>query len=517
MPEVLDIRVHPNLIEDMNHLRLLAAKKLKVSVTKISSLKILKRSIDARGRTPKYQLRVKLFFDEEKEEKPPSLSSYTILPSQAKTIVIVGSGPAGYFAALRAIEMGLKPIVVERGKDVQSRRKDLRAIQQFSKVDTDSNYCYGEGGAGTYSDGKLYTRSNKRGNVKKILQILVQHGANADILVDAHPHIGSNKLPQVVQSIRATIQHYGGEVLFNHRVIDFIVRDQSMKGVRCANGVEVMGEAFILATGHSARDIYKICRSHDIVLQFKPYAIGVRIEHPQSLVDLIQYNQSREGIQLPPASYSLNCQVNDHGVYSFCMCPGGLIVPAATSPGEMVVNGMSLSRRDSPYANAATVVTLDHNPIPGDALGGMLYQESLEHEIFDFGEGTLKAPAQRITDFMNHTVSASLNDTSYIPGIYAAPLHSLLPDWIVRNLQRAIPVFDRKMKGYYTEEAQLIGLESRTSSPVRIPRNRDTMMNADLQGLFPCGEGAGYAGGILSAALDGDRLLEAISSYIDKR
>jgi len=513
MPQQLDLRVHPDNLDSEDWILNAAAKKLGKKTQELKQCKVVRRSIDARGRTPMYQLKVEVTLVGEEPINETKHFHFDKLKDPKSTVLIIGAGPAGYFAALRCLELNLKPIVVERGYDARTRRKDLRQIQQFHVVNPDSNYCFGEGGAGTYSDGKLYTRANKRGNVRKILQILVEHGAKSDILIDAHPHIGSNKLPGVVQSIRETIESLGGEVLFDHRVEDFIVKNHKILGVRCQNGKEINGDACVLATGHSARDIYTICHNIGVHLEFKPFALGVRMEHPQALIDKIQYNQNREKLNLPAASYGLSCQADGHGVYSFCMCPGGLIVPAATSPGELVVNGMSLSRRDSPFANAATVVTLDSNPESDDPFGGLRYQEKLEHDFFKYSDKGMTAPAQRLTDFMDGKVSSSLNETSYIPGIYAAPIHEMLPSWIVKSLKNGIRQFDKRMRGYYTGEAQLIGLESRTSAPIRIPRDKETLMNADIDGLFPCGEGAGYAGGILSAALDGDKIIDKVLEY----
>lgn len=513
MTKIVEVRLLPALINDASHIKMLCASEARVDAGEISDLKILRRSIDSRGRQPKFVLRIELTFNDEIIHELPFLPNYNI-SHPSKSVIIIGAGPAGYFAALRCLHLGLKPIIVDRGKDVRERRRDLRAIQQFGVVDPDSNYCFGEGGAGTYSDGKLYTRANKRGNVKGVLETLVAHGADSDILIDAHPHIGSNKLPKIVSNIRETIIRHGGEVHFNSRVTGFIIQKKQVIGVELAEGKEMRGEATILATGHSARDIYYLCQNQGVAIEFKPYAIGVRIEHPQSLIDKIQYNQESREENLPAASYSLTCQVGSNGVFSFCMCPGGLIVPTATAPGELVVNGMSLSKRDSPFANAGTVVTLDQNPYPDDILGGMRYQSEVEKAFFNFGDGSQKAPAQRMTDFTKKKLSDQLGSTSYIPGIYSAPMHELLPDWIYKALSKAVVQFGNKMKGYFTEEAHIIGLESRTSAPVRICRDEDTLMSTSINGLYPCGEGAGFAGGILSAALDGERVADAVAKYL---
>ncbi len=508
-----DIRLSPEKYQDEEAWKKAAAMKLYISKEEIIDIELVKRSIDARGRSPKYQLRVRVHFKKSEPSERKSIEYNSV--RKAKDVLIIGAGPCGYFAALKCIELGLRPIVLDRGKDVRARRRDLRAIQQEHTVHPDSNYCFGEGGAGTYSDGKLYTRSVKRGNVSKILQVLVDHGAQKDILVDAHPHIGSNKLPQIVSALRETIIKSGGEVHFDKKVVDFIIKDKKITGAICRDESSWIAEATILCTGHSARDIYDLCCAKDIHIEFKPFAIGMRLEHPQPLIDKIQYNQPR-GDYLPAASYSLSCQVDQHGVFSFCMCPGGLIVPAATSPGELVVNGMSLSKRDSAYANAAMVVTIDKNPIPDEVLGGMQYQRNLENKVFQFGDGSQAAPAQRVTDFLKNQVSSTLPDSSYIPGIYAAPLHELLPQEIVSRIKKGLKIFDQRMKGYITKEAQFVGLESRTSAPVRIPRDKETCMHDGVKALFPAGEGAGYAGGILSAALDGERVAEAVYGYLQE-
>ncbi|MCB0588039.1 MAG: FAD-dependent oxidoreductase, partial [Phaeodactylibacter sp.] len=436
----------------------------------------------------------------------------------APRVIIVGAGPAGYFAALELIELGLKPVLFDRGKDVQGRRRDLRAIQQFGEVNPHSNYCFGEGGAGTYSDGKLYTRSHKRGDIEKAMRLLVEHGANPDILIDAHPHIGSNKLPKVVANIRETIQHYGGEIHFDSPVTDFLIEEGRMRGVVVNRQEEQRGEAVILATGHSARDIYYLLHRRNIRLEAKPFALGVRIEHPQLLIDRIQYNQSPREENLPASSYRLACQVDGRGVFSFCMCPGGLVVPAATAPGEIVVNGMSMSRRDSPYANSGTVVAVELEDLaPFQQYGvfaALEFQRRVEQSLFAAGDGSQKAPALRLTDFVEGRLSQSLPGSSYIPGLYAAPLYELLPPAIYHRLREGVREFGRKMKGYYTEEANVIGAESRTSSPIRIPRNRKTYMHEETPGLFPAGEGAGYAGGIISAAMDGQNVARAVGRFV---
>jgi len=413
------------------------------------------------------------------------------------------------------IEHGIQPVIFDRGKDVRERRRDLRSIQQFGEVNPHSNYCFGEGGAGTYSDGKLYTRSHKRGDIRKALRVLVEHGAQTDILVDTHPHIGSNRLPKVVAALRETILRYGGEIHFSSHVTDIILHGDTIAGVVVNGSEEHRADAVVLATGHSARDVFEMLHRHGVEIEAKPFAMGVRVEHPQELIDEIQYRQRPREEFLPASSYKLVTQVHGRGVFSFCMCPGGLIVPAATAPGEIVVNGMSMSRRDSPFANSGIVVAVEEEDAQRysdkGAFAGLALQQELERTIFSAGiNGSQKAPAQRMADFTEGKESTSLPDTSYIPGLHPAPLHAILPDFIASRLQRAFVDFGKKMHGYFTNEANIVATESRTSSPVRIPRNRDTFMHIRVRNLYPCGEGAGYAGGIISAALDGQNVAQAI-------
>ncbi|WP_298555931.1 FAD-dependent protein [uncultured Algibacter sp.] len=490
-----------------------SAIKLDIDRKDITGVKVLRKSIDARK--PKIILNYKLTVYI--KEPVPENSAYTFEykdVSKAKPIHIIGFGPAGMYAALRCIELGFKPIVLERGKNVQDRRRDLKAINQDHFVNEDSNYCFGEGGAGTYSDGKLYTRSLKRGDVRRIFENLVYHGATDQILVDAHPHIGTNKLPKVVQNIRETILKYGGEIHFETRVTDFILKDNKIKGIQLKNGKELPVENVILATGHSARDIFYLLNKKDIAIEAKSFAMGVRVEHPQHIIDSIQYHCSGKRHELlPAASYGLVQQVKDRGVYSFCMCPGGFIVPAATANGEVVVNGMSPSKRNNLYANSGIVVEINvDTDLPKyekfGALKGLEYQKNLERLAFTSGGRSQVAPAQRLTDFVEGRLSPELNDTSYQPGLKSAPLHSLLPKFIGGRLRKGFEAFGRKMKGYYTEEANIVGVESRTSSPVSIPRN-EQLQHPQISNLYPCGEGGGYAGGIVSAAMDGERCAEA--------
>ena len=516
----IELRLTPTEAHDNAAIRQAAAYKLGISEDNITDIQTLRRSIDARGRDAVFQLRIAVYTEGVHSAEPALLAAFRDV-SEAKPVIIVGAGPAGYFAALELIELGFKPIVFDRGKDARARRRDLRAIQQFGVVNPHSNYCFGEGGAGTYSDGKLYTRSQKRGSIEKSLRLLVEHGSKSDILVEAHPHIGSNKLPEVVQNMRQTILHYGGEVHFDSFVTDFIIQNQKIKGIIVNDKEEYLAEAVILATGHSARDIYTLCHQRGIYIEAKPFALGVRIEHSQKFIDSVQYKKTERGAHLPAASYSLVTQAQGRGVFSFCMCPGGLVVPAATAPGELVVNGMSMSRRDSAYANSGTVVAIELEDLkPYEKHGvfaSMAFQQSVEQKMFQAGDGSQKAPAQRLTDFVNRKVSANLPDTSYIPGLFSAPLHELLPPSVFSRLREGVTQFGKMMRGYMTESANVIGTESRTSSPVKIPRNAQTLMHEGIEGFFPCGEGAGYAGGIISAAMDGQNVAKAVVKYLKEK
>ncbi|MEJ6793356.1 MAG: FAD-binding protein [Lacinutrix sp.] len=490
-----------------------AAQYLSIPREDITGIKVLRKSIDARKAKIILNYKLSIYIKEALPEKSDYQFHYKDV-SKAKPVHIIGFGPAGMWAALRCIELGYKPIVLERGKNVQDRRRDLKAINQDHFVNEDSNYCFGEGGAGTYSDGKLYTRSLKRGDVIKIFENLVFHGATEQILVDAHPHIGTNKLPKVVQNIRENIIKFGGEVHFETRLTDFNIKNNKIESIVLQNGNEMVTDRVILATGHSARDIFYLLDKKKIALKAKSFAMGVRVEHPQYIIDSIQYHCSGERHEsLPAASYSLVQQVKDRGVYSFCMCPGGFIVPAATANGEVVVNGMSPSRRNNKFANSGIVVEINvDQDIPKyeqfGALKGLEYQKNLERIAFTSGGRTQAAPAQRLTDFVEGNLSNSLNETSYQPGLNSAPLHSLLPKLIGSRLRKGFEAFGRKMNGYYTAEANIIGVESRTSSPVNIPRT-ETLQHPEISNLFPCGEGGGYAGGIISAAMDGERCAEA--------
>ena len=512
---IKEIQLRINLIEEKKEdiLTYKASKKLDINIEEISAIKVLRKSIDARKKETIFNYKVAVYINESISEKQNYKFEYKDV-SKSKGIHIIGFGPAGMYAALRCLELGYKPIVLERGKNVQDRRRDIRAINQEHIVNKDSNYCFGEGGAGTYSDGKLYTRSLKRGDVRRIFESLVFHGATEQILIDAHPHIGTNKLPKIIQKIRETIIKFGGEIHFNTRVIDFVISENKLKAIRLENKQELNVNSVILATGHSARDIYNLLHKKNISIKAKSFAMGVRVEHPQQIIDQIQYNCNGERDSLlPAAAYSLVKQVNERGVYSFCMCPGGFIVPAATDSGEVVVNGMSPSRRNNKFANSGIVVELD---IDKDfkkyeeygPLKGLEFQKDLEKISYYAGGRTQTAPAQRVTDFVEGKLSTNLNDCSYQPGLKSAPLHSLLPKIIGSRLRKGFKEFGRKMNGYYTEQANIVGVESRTSSPINIPRNIN-LEHINIKGLFPCGEGGGYAGGIVSAAMDGERCAEA--------
>ncbi|MFD2588959.1 NAD(P)/FAD-dependent oxidoreductase [Croceitalea marina] len=475
--------------------------------------KVQRKSIDARKPTIYFNYKLEVYINEPAPKETTYHFDYKDV-SQAKPIHIIGFGPAGMWAALRCLELGYKPIVLERGKDVRERRRDLKAINQDHVVNSDSNYCFGEGGAGTYSDGKLYTRSLKRGDVRRVFESLVFHGATEEILIDAHPHIGTNKLPKIVENIRETIIKCGGEVHFNTKVTDFNLRDNTINSIVINNEKELETQRVILATGHSARDIFELLHKKNIALKAKSFAMGVRVEHPQHIIDSIQYHCNGERNELlPAAAYSLVQQVKNRGVYSFCMCPGGFIVPAATANGEVVVNGMSPSKRNNLYANSGIVVEINvDEDLPTyekyGVLKGLEYQKTLERLAFTAGGRSQVAPAQRLTDFVEGKTSQDLNPTSYQPGLNSAPLHSLFPKLIGGRLRKGFAQFGKKMKGYYTEEANIVGVESRTSSPITIPRN-EKLEHHEIKGLFPCGEGGGYAGGIVSAAMDGERCAEA--------
>jgi len=520
--ETIDIIMALDKSEDHEARIKKAARKLKVHPSQIHDIRLRKHSIDARKKDIMVQLRIEVGLGMMLPADPTISANYTSVANNAAVMIIIGCGPAGMFAALRALELGYKPIILERGKDASARRFDLAPLLREGRVIEDSNYCFGEGGAGTFSDGKLYTRATKRGPVRDVYETLVAHGAPHRILTDAHPHIGSNLLPNVVKAIRQSILDSGGEVHFKTKVNGLLKSEDGKKihGVSTTDGKEFIGDSVILATGHSARDIYSLLASEGVLMERKTFAVGVRIEHPQPLIDSIQYHYQR-GVKrpdiLPAARYRLATKIGGRGVHSFCMCPGGFIVPAATENDEVVVNGMSLSRRDSPFANSGMVVSVEpEDTAEFDAeygiLSGMAFQKSLEVLASKAGGGEQKAPAQRVTDFLNQKTSSSLADTSYFPGLSSAPLHELMPEFIVSRMQTGLKKFGKGMRGYITEEAGMIGFETRTSSPLRIPRNDENFQHPEIHGLFPCAEGAGYAGGIISAALDGIKCAEAAAA-----
>jgi len=511
----LNIAISPDLVNDTAKLKVFVSENLNIEISRIFGFVIRRRSIDARNSNIRLNLGMDVYIDEPVPLKEKPVFYYPDV-SKKPAVVIVGAGPAGLFAALHLIELGFKPIIFERGKMVSERKRDIAAIHREHIINPDSNYGFGEGGAGTFSDGKLYTRSKKRGDTRKILEVLNFHGAQDEILIDAHPHIGTNILPGVVVAIRNSILGAGGEIHFNSRITNLVIRDKEAKGVVLINGKTAEGIAVVLATGHSSRDIYIMLYEKGILLEAKPFAVGVRVEHPQEIIDIIQYHGIKRGSTLPPATYSFAEQVNDRGVYSFCMCPGGIIVPAATAPGELVVNGMSTSERGGRFANSGIVVEIRqgdfplNNKIP-EMLAGLRFQENIEKMCFEMAGKTQNAPAQRLADFVNGRKSYNLPQYSYKPGVIASPLNEWLPPFVVSGLQEAFKLIGSKKRGYITNEALVLGVESRTSSPVRIPRDMETLESVQIRRLFPCGEGSGYTGGIMSSAVDGERVAEMIA------
>ena len=505
--KTVNIDLSPEEYHVPEQMRRAVARHLGVGVDSLEELHVTRRTLDCRRRNIVYHTEISL--GQTRQTNPPCP---TRLTSSAPRVVIVGAGPAGLFAALRALELGLRPVIVERGKPVEQRKYDIAKLGREHIVNPDSNWCFGEGGAGTYSDGKLYTRSTKRGDVGAVLRQFVAHGADPDIMLDAHAHIGTDRLSGIIAQMRHTIEEAGGEYHFGTRVTDLLVRNGKVCGVADQHGDSIEGTAVILATGHSARDIYQMFHRHNWLLEAKPFALGVRVEHPQELINEIQYHGRGYSPYLPPAAYSLTTQVGTHGVFSFCMCPGGVIVPAATADGQQVVNGMSNSRRNSPHANSGIAVTVGLDDVADTDVFALLhFQQAVEERMFHVGGDSISAPTQRLVDFLRRRPSSHLNPTGYMGQVTAAPLHELLPPFIVDSLTQGFRDFDRKMHGFITEEASLLAVESRTSSPVRIPRDRQTLQHPQLPGLYPCGEGAGYAGGIVSSAIDGIRCIEAVS------
>ena len=511
MINTLQIQVLPEIASTQDLLKKMIAKQMDIPRGDIKHIEILKRSIDARQKTTKINLKVSIYVKEEFVQKVEDYPEYQDVSGRDE-VIIIGAGPAGLFAALKLIEKGKKPIVLERGKDVRSRRRDLVNLTKNHIVSKDSNYCFGEGGAGTFSDGKLYTRSKKRGDVNKILDVLVRHGATPNIRVNSHPHIGTNKLPKIIQTIRDTIIQYGGQVLFDSRVTDINIKDYAVKGVELQDGAKIEANKIILATGHSARDIFELLHQKKIAIEAKAFALGIRVEHTQDLIDQIQYKCKSRGAFLPPAPYSIVKQVGGRGVYSFCMCPGGIIAPCATSPGEVVTNGWSPSKRDYPTSNSGIVVELkveDFEKFKSfGPLAGVEFQKEIEQSAWKLAGETQRVPAQRLVDYTNNILSTDLPKSSYIPGTKSAMINTIFPDFIAKNLQEGLRQIGEQMKGYFTNEAVVHAPESRTSSPVRIPRDSATLEHPQIKGLYPCGEGAGYAGGIISASIDGEKCAE---------
>ncbi len=528
MQTTIQLRMTPTDAANASVLLSSIAAHLGRPSSQINGYHTLKQSIDARSRQQVWiNLTLLVFIEEPVSDRLTEPYQFPVLPATAKEVHIIGAGPAGLFAALECIQLGLRPIVLERGKDVRSRRRDLAKLNKEGIVDPESNYCFGEGGAGTYSDGKLYTRSNKRGSIDKILRLFYQFGADETVLYQAHPHIGTNKLPQIITAMRLQIEASGGQVLFEKKMVDFEVVKGKINRIHCSDGDSFNVDALLLATGHSARDIFELFHHKKVLIESKPFALGVRVEHPQQVIDQIQYHCLTRDPNLPPASYSLVEQVNERGVFSFCMCPGGIIAPAATAPGEIVVNGWSPSKRNNPYANSGMVVQIDLETAAqflkkaknkevdmNHPLLLLEFQKQVEQQAFKAGGGLQIAPASRLVDFCSNKISSTLPDASYLPGLNTADLTDVLPRFVHTTLQDGFKAFGKKMKGYYTNDAIVVATESRTSSPVRIPRDAETFQHPQISNLYPCGEGAGYAGGIVSAAMDGQKLAQSIAAHL---
>ena len=525
MQKKIQIKVPVIDATNEKRIRTLLASEVGLLENHITGYHLIKRSLDARSRYPSMLLTASVFFNEPYQQREMVQQPPKDVTRAHKSVIIIGAGPAGLFAALSLIRSGIKPIIIERGKDIRARRRDLASLNKEGVINPESNYCFGEGGAGTYSDGKLYTRSNKRGNVQRILDLFVRFGADENILFEAHPHIGTNKLPGIISAMRTYIIECGGEIHFNKKLTDWSEAGQKISEIGTADGDRFQANAFILATGHSARDIFQLMLDKKKEIHAKPFALGVRVEHPQELINSIQYHYVREEgasvAGLPPAAYQLVHTENNRSVFSFCMCPGGIIAPASTGHGELVVNGWSPSKRNNPFANSGIVVNIEekdwqafkkHGP-----LAAMYFQSAIEQKAFSSGGGFFKAPAQRLTDFAKGVISGSLPSCSYTPGLTAANVPDIFPANIGKSLQQAFPAFGKKMKGYFTQEAMVVATESRTSSPVRIPRNEESLAHPQIENLYPCGEGAGYAGGIMSAAMDGERVAEKIAEILSSK
>jgi len=529
MQQKISLKLLPSEAADDAAIKRSIAGHAGKKITGISGYHILRQSIDARAKTIWINLTVNAFLDEPFIQRSILSFKFNDVSKARKKVVIIGAGPAGLFAALQLLELGIKPIILERGKDVKARRRDLALLNKQGVVNPESNYCFGEGGAGTYSDGKLYTRSNKRGDIDRILNLFVRFGASEEILYQAHPHIGTNKLPHIITAMREQLIQCGAEVLFEKKVVDLLIANDKIRSVKTSDGNIFEADAFILATGHSARDIFELLNQKQALIEAKPFALGVRIEHPQQLIDSIQYHCPVRDANLPPSSYSLVQQVNGRGVFSFCMCPGGIIAPASTAPGEIVVNGWSPSKRNNPFANSGMVVQVEMKDIikneelktclpagkvKNDPLIFMKFQKMVEENCFAGGGGDLVAPAQRMADFSSGKTSSSLPECSYHPGLNAVNLKEVLPGFIYQSLARGFMEFGKKMKGYFTNDAVVVATESRTSSPVRVPRDSETLAHPQLSNFYPCGEGAGYAGGIVSAAMDGERIARRLAAVL---
>ena len=518
MQKIISLKLLPSEAANEQLVKQCIASLEGKSPSDIMGYNILKSSIDARGKQVWVHVTLQSFIEEPWRRRQLLSIEFTDVTKSKKRVIVIGAGPAGLFASLKLIESGIKPIILERGKDVRARRRDLADLNKHGEVNPESNYCFGEGGAGTYSDGKLYTRSSKRGDVNRILNLFAHFGAEEKILYEAHPHIGTNKLPKIITAIRKKIVDCGGEYWFEKKVVDLVLNGGTITGVTTNDGNIIEANAVILATGHSARDIFQLLNDKKIQLEMKPFALGVRVEHQQALIDSLQYHSSARGHFLPPAAYSLVQQVQNRGVFSFCMCPGGIIAPACTSPGELVVNGWSPSKRNNPFANSGIVVTIEekdvHHLSKYGPLAAMHFQQEVEQKAFKVGGGKFVAPAQRMVDFTKDKVSSSLPACSYLPGLRSVTLNEVLPPFIQTRLQRAFVEFGKKMKGYFTNDAVVVATESRSSSPVRIPRNAVTMQHPQIDNLYPCAEGAGYAGGIVSAAMDGEKVATQVAARL---